>query len=42
MELELLVKRQVGDFNIVVFPKEWWEIIETYEPGSKIKITIYK
>ena len=36
------VQRQVGDFNILKFPLEFWEMLETFAAEDKIKITLEK
>ena len=36
------IKRQVGDFNILKFPIEFWKDLESFQPNDKVKITISK
>ena len=34
------IKRQVGNFNIIKFPIEFWKNLNNLQPNDKVKITI--
>ncbi len=36
------VQKQVGNFNILKFPPEFWEMLETFTSGDKVKIILEK
>ena len=36
------IKRQVGDFNILKFPIEFWKDLNLFQPNDKVKLTISK
>ena len=41
-EFNALIKKQVGDFNVVQFPLEFWKKLNDFQPGDKVKIIISK
>lgn len=36
------IKRQVGDFNIIKFPIDFWKNLNNLQSNDKVKITISK
>lgn len=42
MEKEYIceIKRQIGDFNIIKYPIEFWKDLNNLQPNDKVKITI--
>lgn len=37
-----VIKRQVGDFNILKLPIEFWKDLNVFQPNDNVKITISK